>query len=77
MTKERVGLARTADSDLAAALRLKRLLMALNELLLSLGDAMPASDRSRSHMEMLMSSTALTCLVTHGLSTIERIEDSA
>lgn len=79
MTEERLGLANTADSDLAAALRLKRLLMAFNALLISLDEVMrlKAPDRTESYLAMTESSLVLVCLVTHGLSTIERIEVAA
>lgn len=79
MTEERLGLVNTADSDLAAALRLKRLLMAFNALLISLDEVMrlKAPDRTESYLAMTESSLVLVCLVTHGLSTIERIEAAA
>ena len=74
LTDERLGLAQRADTDLAAAKRLERLLLALNELCLSMNALKFGQPSALAEFRLKDLSTPIILLITHGLATIERIE---
>lgn len=77
LTDERLELAQRADSDPAAARRLGRLLFALNEIYFPISGMMFGKLSPMAHFELIDLSTPIILLVTHGLATIQRIEQDA
>ena len=77
LTDERLGLADHADTDLAAAKRLERLLLALNELYVPLPGMKFGQLPPIPHFELSNLSTPIITLIAHGISTIDRIKQQA
>ena len=74
LTAERLGLAQLADTDLEAAKRLERLLLALNELCLSMNVLKFGQPSALAEFQLKDLYTPIILLIPHGLATIERIE---
>lgn len=74
LTDERLALAQRADTDLAAAKRLEKLLYALNERFTATNELKFGLASSMAEIALKDRSTPIVMLITHGLAIIYRIE---